>query len=198
MKKKDISFFSWFRKRIRRKYKELRRLYEIQTLNPTVEIEDDVKIINSSHLHLGKHIFISKGTIIDCGMGEWCNNGGNISIGDYVYIAAGAILLGAGDIEIQARCRIGTRVLMMTFTPDLQKINKDLKLMDDPILPHKMGKITVEDSAMIGPNCIIHMGVTIGRGAIITPGSIIRHNVPPNTFVFPDTRFVKKQYPKNL
>jgi acetyltransferase-like isoleucine patch superfamily enzyme len=193
--KKKISFFSWLRKRVRRKYKEYKNRYKIQIQNPTVEIEDDVKIINHSHLHLGKHIFISKGTILDCGMGEWCNHGGRISIGDYVYIAAGAILLGAGDIEIQPRCRIGTRVLLTTFTPDLQKIKKDVKLLDNPVLPHKLGKITVEDSAMIGPNCIILMGVTIGRGAIVAPGSIVRHDVAPNSFVFPNTRINKKQYP---
>ena len=196
--KKNTSFFSWFRKRMRRQYKELKRLYDLQTENPTVEIEDSVKIINSSHLKLGKNVFISKGTILDCGMGEWCNYGGTISIGDYTYVAADAILLGAGGIEIQPRCRIGTRVFMTTFTPDLQKIRKDPVLLDNPILPHKLGKITVEDSAMIGPNCIILMGVTIGRGAIVAPGCIIRHNVAPDTFVFPNTRFNKKQYPSYL
>ncbi len=148
--KKKMTFFRWLRKRFRRKYKELKNLYNLQIQNPTVEIDENVKIINFSHLHLGKNISISRGTLLDCGVGEWCSNGGHISIGDNTYIAADTLLLGAGDIEIEKNCVIGTRVFMSTFTPDIQALMKDKKLFDEALMPHNFGKITVGEGAMIG------------------------------------------------
>lgn len=41
------------------------------------------------------------------------------------------------------------------------------------------GPITIGDDVWIGERAIILSGVTIGQGAVIGAGSIVRHNVPP-------------------
>ena len=76
---KKRSFFSWLRKRGRRRVRELRDLYRLELGNPTVKFEEGVQVINSERLSLGRNIFIAKGTILNCGGGEWCNDGGRIS-----------------------------------------------------------------------------------------------------------------------
>lgn len=41
------------------------------------------------------------------------------------------------------------------------------------------GKIVIEDDVWIGYGCIILSGVTIGKGAIISAGSIVSKDIPP-------------------
>lgn len=43
--------------------------------------------------------------------------------------------------------------------------------------------ITVEDDAFIGPGAIILPNVTIGRGAVVTAGSVVSSSVQPMTVV---------------
>jgi len=189
-----LDFLKWYRKRLSRRYKELAALYKLEKRNPTVYIEDDVQIIMPHRLTLGKNIVICRGTIIECGGLEWCDYKGEVRIGDNVYIATNAILFGAGEIEIQRRCAIGVGAMITSYTPDLEGIKKDEKLLDQKVLPHKFAKVTIEEGAMIGPNSIILTGVTVGRGAVITGGCIVRHNVPPDSFVFPNIKLNQKRY----
>lgn len=43
--------------------------------------------------------------------------------------------------------------------------------------------VTVEDDVWIGMNCTILPGVTIGRGAIVAAGAVVRSDVAPYTIV---------------
>ena len=61
-------------------------------------------------------------------------------------------------------------------------------------MPHKFARVTIEEGAIVGPYSIILKGVTVGRGAIIAGGSIVRHNVPPDSFVFPSSKLIQKRY----
>ena len=185
---KKVSFFKWFKKYLKREYRRLKELHRLEMDNPTVTIEKGVRIKNSSRLSLGKHIYICDGTLLDCGGGEWCNDSGRITIGDNVYIGNDSILLGAGEIEIQSGCVTGANVLITSHTPDPSKIKIGEHISDGPILPHKFKKVTIEEGTMIGPYSIILLGVTIGRNAIISAGSIIRLDVAPKSMIFPDVK----------
>jgi acetyltransferase-like isoleucine patch superfamily enzyme len=43
--------------------------------------------------------------------------------------------------------------------------------------------VRIEDEAFVGPGVIILPNVTIGRGAVVTAGSVVTHSVPPMTMV---------------
>ena len=43
--------------------------------------------------------------------------------------------------------------------------------------------VIIEDDVWIGFNATILKGVTIGRGSIIQPGSVVLKNVPPGSMV---------------
>lgn len=42
---------------------------------------------------------------------------------------------------------------------------------------------TIEDDVVIGANCIIMAGITIGSGSFISAGVLVNKNIPKNSFV---------------
>lgn len=47
----------------------------------------------------------------------------------------------------------------------------------------KPASVIIKDGVFIGMSCHIMKGVTIGENAIVAAGSIVTHDVPPNTVV---------------
>ncbi len=43
--------------------------------------------------------------------------------------------------------------------------------------------VVIEEDATVGPGAIILPNVTIGRGSIVTAGSVVTKSVPPKTIV---------------
>ena len=43
--------------------------------------------------------------------------------------------------------------------------------------------MVIEEDAVLGPGVIVLPNVTIGRGAIVTAGSVVTKSVPPKTMV---------------
>ena len=188
-------FLKWTLRRIRNRYKDLKQWYRLEkTLDPSVTFEKDVLVKKRQNLFLGKDIHISRGVILDCGGSRWCDYRGKITIGDHVYISYNAILLGAGEIEIGKGAKIGNQSLITSYTPDGKILGKNRKLVEQSITPHEFKKVTIGERAFIGAGCTILMGVTIGHDAVISPGTVIRHNVEPFSFVFPNTRLNSRSY----
>lgn len=84
-----------------------------------------------------------------------------------------------------------------------------------PILSHKMfgftkrdiiydykpdfeNSIIIGNDVWIGANCIIFDGVTIGDGAVIAAGSIIRRDVPPYAVVVSVDKIIKYRFSKEI
>lgn len=179
---KKRGFISWYLQYLSEELKRLRGLHKIATRNPTVKIGENVQILNRKKLFLGNHIHISKGTILHCGGGAWCNEGGKITIGDHVYIGPYGIFFGAGEIDIQRRCQFGPRVMVIAQSID-PKVRDDPDLLDQDVPPHKFGKITLEEGVLVGAGSIILEGITIGHDTVISAGSIIQKDIPPNSYV---------------
>jgi len=196
MEDKKFNFLRWYIQQFREEYRKKKDLYKVLSRNPTVTIEEDVQILNRKKLFLGKHIHIGKGTILHCGGGKWCNYGGQITIGDNVYIGPYGVFLGAGEIEIQRRCHFGPGVMLIA-----QSLHPDTiynaNLLDEVIPPHKFGKITLEEGALVGAGAMILEGVTIGRGAAISAGSLVQKDVPPDSYVITGktAKFIDKNSP---
>lgn len=185
---KKISFFQWWKKRLKREYRRLRELYGIETGNPTVRIEEEVQIINPAGLKLGSHVYICKGSVFHCGGEAWCDYRGGITIGDHVYIAPNCVLFGAGEIEIGNRCQFGPGVMLIAQSLDMRKIMDETSL-DRPSPPHVFGKVILEEGVMIGAGAVVLMGVRIGRGAYIAGGCTVKKDVAPYSFVIPRERY---------
>jgi len=48
---------------------------------------------------------------------------------------------------------------------------------------YRLGEVIIGDNVMIGANCTILPGVTIGNGAIVAAGSVVTKDVEAHTFV---------------
>jgi len=89
-------------------------------------------------------------------------------------------------VKLGKRVWIGYDCILETSRPHSITIGDDAVLSVRALLiAHFRGAvgITIEDQAFIGPGAIILPNVTIGRGAVVTAGSVVSASVPPMTVV---------------
>ena len=81
---------------------------------------------------------------------------------------------------------IGYDCVMETSRPHLVTIGQNVVLSIRVMLvAHFRGSegITIEDDVFVGPGAIILPNVTLGRGCVVTAGSVVATSVPPMTVV---------------
>lgn len=89
-------------------------------------------------------------------------------------------------VSIGERVFVGTAAILETERPDLISIGDDVTLgIRVVIVAHFKGTygVTIADEAFLGPGVIVLPGVEIGRGSVVTAGSVVTKNVPPHTIV---------------
>lgn len=99
-------------------------------------------------------------------------------------------------VRIGSPVHIGTDVLIETAFPEWVSIGNHVSIGIRTIilahvqeLPPKRKEhegyvsVRIQDDVHIGPGVIILPNVTIGRGAVVTAGSVVTHSVPPLTLV---------------
>jgi acyl-CoA synthetase (AMP-forming)/AMP-acid ligase II/acetyltransferase-like isoleucine patch superfamily enzyme/acyl carrier protein len=95
--------------------------------------------------------------------------GGNTSIGLSVLIeTAYPRLVSIGD-----NVTIGMRTVIIGH---LRDSTDEARILDRPT-------VRLEDNVYLGPGVIVLPNVTIGRGAVVSAGSVVTHSVPPQTLV---------------
>jgi acetyltransferase-like isoleucine patch superfamily enzyme len=94
-----------------------------------------------------------------------CNYGYNIHIGDDTFIGANCIIEDATDISIGSRVHIGKNVIFCGTDEPIRRKGSDSELSTDAII--------VEDDVHIGAGTIIMPHRVIGRGALVTAGSVV-------------------------
>lgn len=93
----------------------------------------------------------------------------NVSIGDNVTINSGCYLDNRLPIRIGNNVNISHDVRIYTLGHDV----------DDPYCKAVGRPVVIEDDAWIFPNVLIMPGVTVGRGAVVYPGSVVTRSVEP-------------------
>jgi acetyltransferase-like isoleucine patch superfamily enzyme len=87
---------------------------------------------------------------------------------------------------------IGLDAIIETSYPELVSIGDGVDLgMRTTIIAHQVGEpvdptrpsVCIEAEAFVGPGTIVLPNVTIGRGAVVTAGSVVKRSVPPLTMV---------------
>lgn len=81
---------------------------------------------------------------------------------------------------------IGYQALLETSRPHLISIGNNVIIsVRAMLIAHFRGPagIQIEDDVFIGPGAIILPNVTLGRGAVVTAGSVVVTSVPPMTVV---------------
>jgi len=93
-------------------------------------------------------------------------------------------------VRIGQRVFISTDVIVETAHPELVSIGDNVVLgvrstiiahfndLTRQILGTRRYSVSIEDDVWIGPGAIILPGVTIGRGSVVTAGSVVSGSVP--------------------
>jgi acetyltransferase-like isoleucine patch superfamily enzyme len=100
-----------------------------------------------------------------------------LNFGDYVQGAN----VNPAPVVFGARVAVGPYVTFVTSSlPNYSRLRAHPEVQ--PMI-RLFGQIVVEDDVWIGANTVIFPGVTIGEGAIVGAGSVVRQDVPPMTVV---------------
>ncbi len=133
-------------------------------------------------------ISVGRGTLIQglpiiFGPGKW---GERFSIGETCVFSTRIYFDLAAPITIGDAVHIGPRTMLVTgghkIGPPTRRSGQTARL------PIKIG-----NGAWLGARCMIMPGVTIGEGAVIAAGSLVRKDVPPHTLVAGVPAVIKRQ-----
>jgi acetyltransferase-like isoleucine patch superfamily enzyme len=88
--------------------------------------------------------------------------------------------IGRSEITLHNKVNIGKNVVINDGVILLTATHR----LTDPKWTLKSAPITVNDYAWIATNAIILPGVTIGKGAVVGAGAVVREDVPDYAIVF--------------
>lgn len=106
----------------------------------------------------------------------------NVKIGRNVVVMDGCLMMAAGGITLEDDVLIAANVQLISNNHDLENRN---------IITCKPVRICRK--AWVGAGATILLGVTVGENAVVGAGSVVTHDVAPNTIVAGNpARFIKK------
>ena len=98
---------------------------------------------------------------------------GKLNVGDHATVNAGCYLDNRRGIVIGNNVVIAHDCKLYTLGHDV----------DDPDFALRGAPVVVEDYSVVFSNALIMPGVTIRRGGVVLPGSVVTKDVPPYTVV---------------
>jgi acetyltransferase-like isoleucine patch superfamily enzyme len=149
-----------------------RRLYwscRFRTRDRSFHMSTGCVITAPENISIGKDIKMMHNCCL------YAHGGGSIQLGDRVAMNSN-VTLGAsenGTIEIGADVLIGPNVVFRASNHKFSKKEIPVNLQG-----HTGGAIKVGDDVWIGANAVILSGVTIGKGAIIGAGAVVKGYIP--------------------
>lgn len=151
---------------------------------------------------------------------HWIEGPGDIIVGDDVWFDGRSTILFASTFSARPTLEVGNNTMIghdTTFTIARRitignncQISGSSRFFDssghatDPVeranhqppLPHQVRPITIGDDVWVAKQCIVFPGVMIGKGAIVSAGSVLRDSVPPYTVVAGNPARVVRELPR--
>ena len=109
-----------------------------------------------------------------------------VKIGDRVLIMSGCLMMSAGGITIDDDAQIAANVQLISNNHDLD---------DRMVITCK--PVHICRRAWIGAGATILPGVTVGENSVVGAGSVVTHDVAPNTIVAGNPARIIKTIEKN-
>ncbi len=175
-----INLIKAFRQKTRHYISDLKMRAYIEDHFPGTVIEEGVQIKGElEHLKLGKKVIIQKGTAINLGGFEWCQNTGWLEIGDYSVLSPYCVVYaaGPGGIRIGQNFDCGPGVGIFASRSDY------IMGSSAGTERHIFEPVQIGDGVIIFSNAVISPGVTVGDGAVIAACAAVTKSVPPNSMV---------------
>lgn len=135
-------------------------------LGDDVRVSDRASFHNCAQISLGSHVRIDDFAVLSAGAG-------GIVIRDYVHIAVGVSLIGAGRITLSDFAGLSSRVAVYSSNDDYSG-----KFLTGPTVPNQYrntrhADVHVGKHVIVGSGAVILPGVTIHDGAAIGALSLV-------------------------
>lgn len=140
-------------------------------INSSIVLGNDVSILN---YNMENPAGIAHKTVLATPV-----DGAKLVIGNNVGIS-GAVIYASREIIIKDNVNIGAGARI--YDTDFHPINRYKRRTND-LDSIQFAPVLIEEDVWIGANAFILKGVTIGEGSIVAAGSVVVHDVPPNTIV---------------
>jgi len=149
--------------------------YRCKSLGSNFMCFGGFRIEGNGAISIGNNVTMFKEVTFLTG-GNLCN-GAEIRIGDNASIGYRTVFRCEKRITIGSNCLIGGETIIGDndgHRLNHRRVEKRLPAAEQSVRP-----VTIEDDVWIGERCIIMKGVTIGRGSIISAGSVVTRSIPP-------------------
>jgi len=143
-----------------------------------VFLANGVRLAGNSHLEVPRGDGrIELGAGVYLGWGSFVNTwmpGGYLRVDTGTWIGAGTQIWGHVGVEIGAQCPIAPGLLIVPYQHAFGDVRR-------PIMEQggSTGPVVVEDDVYLGMGVRILPNLTIGRGAVVGAGSVVRRSLPP-------------------
>lgn len=127
-------------------------------LGENVLISDKASVYNCAKITIGNNVRIDDFCVLAAGIG-------GIGIGDFVHIAVGSTLIGAGKITMSNFSGLSSRVSVYSSSDDYTG-----RFMTNPT-------VSDEYKAVVHKNVFLGKHVIVGSGSVILPGVIVEEGV---------------------
>lgn len=104
-----------------------------------------------------------------------------LRVGDRSGINHGVSLAIGREIVIGSDCRIAGGVAI--FDVNGHAADPEARRAGQPAAPDEVRPVRICDNVWIGRDAIVHPGVTIGEGSIVSAGAVVMSDVPPMSVV---------------
>ncbi|MGX2949002.1 acyltransferase [Frederiksenia canicola] len=139
----------------------------------TYKIYDSAKIINKNNLSIGNYSQIDDFVFFNCGQKS--------ILGAFVHISSFTSIVGGGEFYMDHFSGLSAGCRIITGSDDFMGGG-----LTNPTVPSEFTKVkksfvSIGKHVIIGTNTIVLPGVTIGEGAAVAAGTIVRKNLQPWT-----------------
>jgi galactoside O-acetyltransferase len=146
--------------------------YGFKNAGENIIIYDPISLIHPEKMVLKSHIMLSEFSYLASGKG--------LFIGNFTHISTHCSILGGGFCIINDFVGVTAGTRLITGSESI--LGNGISC--GPMIPPEFrdnfqSYIIIEKHAFIGTNVVILPGITIGEGAVIAAGSIIKKNIEP-------------------
>lgn len=134
-----------------------------------VALSDKASVYNPGQITLGHHVRIDDFCVLAAGVG-------GIHIGNYVHIAVGSTLIGAGKITLSDFSGLSSRVSIYSSSDDYTG-----RSLTNPTVPDEFKRVIhkavfLDKHVIVGSGSVILPGVTLEEGVAIGALSLVTKN----------------------
>jgi len=178
-KERNLRLFAWEYLKSKVYYENILR-YRCKSMGKNFMLYGEMPyIMGNGNIYIGDNVeFHSKVTLFTGGS---VYDEPELRVGDNTSIGYGVMIRVAQKVEIGKNCMIASGVIIGDNDGHplaAERRSHALKVGEKDIKP-----VIIEDDVWIGEGAIVLKGVTIGRGSIVSAGSVVTKSVPPMKIV---------------